>query len=81
MQTLNFKIWNQEHEENLCSRSHYLKSANNVNIYYENGDVYNGSLSKGMKHGFGIFKEYATGYIYNGHWLNDLVNFFFFNSI
>jgi len=77
MQTLNFKIWNQEHEENLCRRSYYLKFANNVNIYYENGDVYNGSLSKGMKHGFGIFKENATGNIYNGHWQNDLVKIFF----
>ncbi len=73
--TLNFKIWNQEHNENLCSRSVYLKFANNTNIIYENGDAYNGSLSKGVKHGFGIFKEYLNGFIYNGNWLNDMVIF------
>lgn len=72
-QTLNFKIWNQEHDENLCSRSSYIKIANNVNIYYENGDVYCGTLSKGIRNGFGIFKEFANGYIYNGNWVNDLV--------
>jgi len=81
MHTLNFKIWNQEHDENLCTRSTYLKFSNNVNIYYENGDVYNGSLSKGLKHGFGIFKEFSNGYIYNGNWLNDMVIIFLISYI
>lgn len=74
MQSLNFKIWDQEHDQNLCSRSVYIKTANNVNIYYENGDCYSGALSKGLKHGFGIYKEFSTGFIYNGNWTNDMVN-------
>ena len=63
METLNYKIWNQEHDENLCSLSKYLKISHNVNNYYENGDIYNGTLSKGKKNGFGIYREYLNGFI------------------
>jgi hypothetical protein len=73
METLNYKIWNQEHDENLCSLSKYLKISHNVNIYYENGDIYNGTLSKGKKNGFGIYREYLNGFIYNGNWIEDMV--------
>lgn len=70
--TYNFKFWLISHEKNLFMRSTYVKLIKNISIVYENGDIYNGSMSRGKKHGFGVFNEISNGYVYNGNWENDL---------
>jgi hypothetical protein len=77
IQTLNFKFWFNQHNKNLCLRSSYVKEASNLTIIYENGDVFTGSISRGKKHGFGVFSEISTGNVYNGNWLEDAVNYYF----
>jgi hypothetical protein len=63
-----------EHDRNLFLRSNYIKHAGSVQILYENGDTYNGSLSCGKKTGFGIYNDITNSLIYNGNWENDIVN-------
>ena len=38
-------------------------------IVYQNGNIYEGELKNGKKHGKGIMK-YKNGYIYDGDWEN-----------
>jgi hypothetical protein len=63
-----------EHDKNICLRSYYISHASNVQVVYENGDIYNGSLSCGKKTGFGILNDITNSMIYNGNWENDFVN-------
>ena len=72
-QTSNFKIWSQSYDKSLCFRSPSVKNANNVTITYDNGDVYTGSLCRGLRSGFGIYSEFSTKNVYNGSWENDMV--------
>jgi hypothetical protein len=74
VKTTNYHIWAKLHEKNICFRSNYVKEATNINIIYENGDTYTGSLRRGKKHGFGIFNDIGNGTIYNGNWEDDQVN-------
>lgn len=66
-------MWYNEHDKNLCLRSYYVKEVNNIYLAYENGDTYTGCLSRGKKHGFGVFNEYSTHFVYNGNWEVDMV--------
>lgn len=40
-------------------------------INLPNGDIYEGTLSGKLKHGYGIYR-FAKGDIYEGEWENDL---------
>lgn len=71
LQTQNCKTWLHEHDKNLGYKSEYVKHANDVTIYYENGDVYNGSLKMGKRNGNGSYREISTKRVYNGEWVND----------
>jgi hypothetical protein len=73
IKTLNFQIWNKQHDRHICFRSQYVREASNIHIIYENGDTYNGNLAKGKKNGFGIFNDIINGFIYNGNWVDDQV--------
>lgn len=75
--TINFKIWANQHDKSLCLRSTYVKQANNITYAYENGDMYVGSLSRGKKCGHGILNESCTNSVYNGSWENDMVCYLF----
>jgi len=55
-------------------RSPLIKNANNISVFYENGDVYTGSLSRGKRNGFGIYNDFIAKSIYNGFWENDMVS-------
>ncbi len=72
-QTQNFKIWSESYDKSLFNRSPLIQSANKITITYDNGDLYTGSLSSGLRSGFGILNEYTTKTVYNGSWDNDLV--------
>jgi hypothetical protein len=71
--TLNYQIWLSLQDRNLCFRSKFVKSGRSVSVYYENGDVYNGSLCEGQKSGYGVFNEFSTNSTYSGNWENDMV--------
>ena len=71
LQTQNCKAWIHEHDKTLGYRSEYVKQANDVTIYYENGDVYNGSLKMGKRNGNGSYREISAKRVYNGEWVND----------
>jgi hypothetical protein len=73
LKTTNYQIWLQLHDKNICFRSQFVREASNIHITYENGDIYSGNLTRGMKHGFGIFNDIEKGLIYNGSWENDQV--------
>jgi hypothetical protein len=62
-----------QHDSQLCFRSHFVAQAKNITIFYENGDVFNGFLSRGKRHGFGMLSEFSTGSVYNGNWEFDTV--------
>ena len=74
IETVNFKLWFNQVDKNLFLRSEYVKHSENLTIFYENGDIFTGNLSFGQKHGFGVITE-ANGFVYNGHWLRDMVIF------
>jgi hypothetical protein len=73
IQSINFKIWMNDHDRNICLRSNYISHASSVHILYENGDTYNGSISFTKKTGFGILNDVSNSMIYNGNWENDMV--------
>ncbi len=72
--TINYKIWLNLQDKNICLRSKLVKYANSISIHYENGDIYTGSVSLGMKSGYGVLNEYSTSSTYNGSWENDMVS-------
>jgi hypothetical protein len=41
-------------------------------LTFENGDVYEGDFSKGMRHGHGKFTEVESGQVYEGEWTMDI---------
>ena len=36
IQSINFKVWMNEHDRNICLRSNYISYASNVQVVYEN---------------------------------------------
>ena len=74
IKTLNFKLWNFDHNKDIYLRSYYIKKSHNISINYENGDLYNGSFSSGKRNGFGILNDISNSMVYNGNWENDMVN-------
>jgi len=55
-----------------------IKNVQSVQIIYENGDTYNGSLKNGLRHGYGVLYEINNNVVYNGNWENDMVKLFIF---
>ncbi len=72
--TLNFKFWFNQVDKHLYLRSEYVKQTDNITIYFENGDVFQGILSFGQKNGFGVLTE-SNGFVYNGNWFKDMVRY------
>lgn len=50
---------------------HYDPDGIKVKINYNNGDVYEGGMKQGMKHGFGRLKDQDKGALYVGHFSED----------
>jgi hypothetical protein len=40
-------------------------------MIYENGDSYEGELSKGERHGLGLYRNSAGGIMFDGKWGKD----------
>lgn len=47
--TINFRIWWSEHYSNIRCQWEYSGYFDNVTIFYENGNIYNGAMYKGKK--------------------------------
>ena len=71
--TTNYQIWLNEHDKQLSLQSELVKHSNNVNISYENGDIYSGSLCNGKRHGNGMYSEFSTRAVYNFLCENDML--------
>jgi len=66
------------HDSSISLRSSMIKNVQSVQIIYENGDTYNGSLKNGLRHGYGVLYEINNNVVYNGNWENDMVKLFIF---
>ena len=69
------------HDSSISLRSSLIKNVENVQIIYENGDIFNGCLLKGLRNGYGVLNEINNGLVYNGNWENDMVNINRINSL
>lgn len=69
----NFHRFMTTYNSSVSYRSKFVKYASNVVIKYENGDIYHGEVSHGIRHGKGVLTESEKGikYIYNGDFIND----------
>jgi hypothetical protein len=70
IETENFKIWFKEHNEIISYLSEYSEPINKIEIYYENGDNYNGGMKRGKKSGFGNLIMVKSKFSYIGNWKN-----------
>lgn len=71
--TNNFLRFITTYNNSVSYRSNFVKYASNVLIKFENGDIYQGEVSHGIRHGKGVLIESDKGikYIYNGDFNHD----------
>lgn len=75
--TYNFNQWMHTYPTTLTALSSFSSNINTdftskTKIYYENGDVYTGTVVEGKRQDQGILEE-NDGFRYDGHWIADQV--------
>lgn len=71
IQTNNFKLWLKSYNKSIAYLSEFSTGVRDVLIHYENGDVYNGKMNRGLKEHTGNYFYYKSNQIYAGEYKDD----------